>query len=814
MTDRELEQRLRAWYAAEVGGAETAPADLREALENIPATTRVPLRPLTRRRGFTLLAAAALLVAGGALVVGSGAVRPGPVVTPAPNVAVVGPSGSPAIETPVPTPTSNIRPGAVIAFIRTVDKERTCLRSAPLCSTSRVWIIGSDGRGAHELLPDGVDNQGGLAWSPDGAHLFYVENDTLYATDANASGPRPAESACSTSCVGGAPAALSRDGSSLAFVRAGSDASGGYSSVIATLDLATGRVEQLAATGPDGTGPGWSPDGRRLVFFRYGTKDDGGPIAPVLSSIWVVDIDGQNLQQISPPTLAAQDPAWSPDGTRILFESVDGDHLDIYVVRPDGTDLRRLTTDGVSTSATWAPDGRILFARGSGSAGGDAGPGWWTMAPDGSQPTLLVPASEIGVTADKVEFTRPVWQPVGGAAIAALPWTPETATTVGPPAPTPSPTPTPDLAPGFSWAATAIAADGTALGDTATRLADGHVLFTANCSTAASLYDPSSGTFSPTGSLSVVRSGKTATLLRDGRVLFAGGSDCPTAGTEGIWASAELYDPSTGTFSPTGSMHAPREAQTATLLADGRVLIAGGLTGPSASATMTITLASYRLAETDANYYLATAETYDPLTGTFSKTGSMSMARRGHTATLLQDGRVLVVGNGGESSPSSKIADLYDPATGRFTRTGSMKVGRWLHTATLLQDGRVLILGGRSPQDAVYTSAETYDPRSGSFSSAGSMSEGRQNQTATLLPDGQVLIAGGYWSDGQHWRVLSSTEMYDPSTGNVSPLGSMGTARDGHTATLLDDGRVLFVGGAEIGPSGGISVLTAVIYQP
>ena len=93
-------------------------------------------------------------------------------------------------------------------------------------------------------------------------------------------------------------------------------------------------------------------------------------------------------------------------------------------------------------------------------------------------------------------------------------------------------------------------------------------------------------------------------------------------------------------------------------------------------------------------------------------------------ATLLQDGRVLVVGNGGESTPSSKVAEVYDPATGRFSRTGSMKVGRWLHTATLLPDGRVLILGGRSPQDSVYTSAELYDPRSGTFSSAGSMGEG------------------------------------------------------------------------------------------
>ena len=107
------------------------------------------------------------------------------------------------------------------------------------------------------------------------------------------------------------------------------------------------------------------------------------------------------------------------------------------------------------------------------------------------------------------------------------------------------------------------------------------------------------------------------------------------------------------------------------------------------------------------------------------------------------------MGNGGESSPSSRAADLYDPATGRFSKTGPMKTGRWLHTATLLRDGRVLILGGRSPNDSVYTGAEMYDPRSGTFSSVAGMREGRQQHTATLLPDGRVLIAGGYWSDGQ-----------------------------------------------------------------
>ena len=192
----------------------------------------------------------------------------------------------------------------------------------------------------------------------------------------------------------------------------------------------------------------------------------------------------------------------------------------------------------------------------------------------------------------------------------------------------------------------------------------------------------------------------------------------------------------------------------------------------------------------------------------------MSTPHRGHTATLLRDGRVLVVGNGGETSASGKAADVYDPATGTFSRTGSMKFGRWLHTATLLADGRVLILGGRTPKDSVRATAELYDPGSGRFTSAGSMAEGRQQHTATLLPDGRVLIAGGYWQDGQKWRVLSSTEMFDPSTDRFSPVGSIGAPRDGHSATLLNDGRVLIAGGQDVGNSGGVGVGQAVLYQP
>lgn len=386
---------------------------------------------------------------------------------------------------------------------------------------------------------------------------------------------------------------------------------------------------------------------------------------------------------------------------------------------------------------------------------------------------------------------------------------------VGPtdaPPPTPVPTAAPPLARGFGWTGSMVADEAGFLGESGTLLADGRVLFAGGCTTAAQLYDPATGTFTPTGSMTEARSASAATLLLDGHVLFTGGYNCGPARADGVWASAELYDPTTGTFSPTGSMAAPRQQHTATRLTDGRVLILGGMSGSPPATAGQVILASYETADVDA--FLATAEVYDPDTRKFSKTGSMTTPHRGHTATLLADGRVLVVGNGGESSRSGVSADVYDPSTGTFSKTGSMKTGRWLHTATLLPDGRVLIAGGRSPQDSVYRTAETFDPRTGRFSSTGSMREGRQQQTATLLPDGRVLIAGGYWSDGQKWRVLASTEIYEPTTGKFGSIGSMGAPRESHAAVLLDDGRVLIASGDDIGDSGAVGVAPAVLYQP
>jgi len=286
----------------------------------------------------------------------------------------------------------------------------------------------------------------------------------------------------------------------------------------------------------------------------------------------------------------------------------------------------------------------------------------------------------------------------------------------------------------------------------ATLLPDGRVLIAGGCAggcwnhnpvASAELYDPKTGTFGATGSMATDRTYHTATLLADGRVLIAGG--CTDAFCNHTIASAELYDPKTGSFSPTGSMSTYRVNHTATLLSDGRVLVTGGCT------------------DAFCNHTFASAELYDPKTGSFSPTGSMSTYRARHTATRLSDGRVLVAGGCTDEFCNHTIAsaELYDPQTGTFDATGSMSAARDFHAATLLSDGRVLVTGGDD-----LDSAERYDPTTGTFDAIGSMTRARRNYTAALLPDGRVLIAGGNDPSacGGLYKaaVLDSAELYQP----------------------------------------------------
>ena len=188
---------------------------------------------------------------------------------------------------------------------------------------------------------------------------------------------------------------------------------------------------------------------------------------------------------------------------------------------------------------------------------------------------------------------------------------------------------------------------------------------------------------------------------------------------------------------------------------------------------------------------LSAPELYDPSTGEWSSTAGMLEPRTSATATGLQDGRVLVAGGKGESGILAS-AELYDPSSDVWSSAGDMVEPRRAHAATLLRDGRVLVVAGESTGGAI-GAAELYDPSSGTWSSAGNLAQPRTNHDATLLMDGGVVVTGGATFTG----TLHSLEIYDPASGNWSSAGTMAEVRMGHPSVLLADGTVLFAGGQE-----------------
>ncbi len=198
--------------------------------------------------------------------------------------------------------------------------------------------------------------------------------------------------------------------------------------------------------------------------------------------------------------------------------------------------------------------------------------------------------------------------------------------------------------------------------------------------------------------------------------------------------------------------------------------------------------------------------------GTFAVTGSLNTARYNHTATLLQNGEVLVTGGVDVTSNPTATAELYNPATGKWTVTGSMSDAREAFTATLLQSGEVLVAGGYGYLGECLAAAELYNPSTGEWTPTGSMTQGRCSLSATLLPSGEVLVAGGGGTGGFS-NTLVSAELYDPSTGVWQDTGSLNVGRS-NAAAILENGQVLVAGGSNY--SNGIYTLlaSAEVYNP
>jgi hypothetical protein len=362
-----------------------------------------------------------------------------------------------------------------------------------------------------------------------------------------------------------------------------------------------------------------------------------------------------------------------------------------------------------------------------------------------------------------------------------------------------------------------------------------------------------SGFVAATGQMTFARNGQTATQLSTGQVLVTGGMN-----SSGVLTSAELYTPSSQTFASAGTMNVARWLHTATQLNDGTVLIAGGsdlaneetldtaeIYSPTTGTftLLTSTLNTARVAHTatlldngqvlivggyDPDYGLiADAELYDPPSQTFIDLGYTNSPRYGHTATVLQNGQVLIAGGETDAIPSGAFntAEIFNLTNETFTPVPApMNASREGHAAVLLNNGQVLITGGDNPPNGSLSSAEVYDPPTSTFIAVPSaMTAPRISHMMTVLNGGKVLIAGGSTDSNAGSVALNSAELYDPTTQSFVAVGNMTSVREHQTATLLNDGTVLEDGGtdgtnifntADIYTSSRLSGLTSIAITP
>lgn len=305
----------------------------------------------------------------------------------------------------------------------------------------------------------------------------------------------------------------------------------------------------------------------------------------------------------------------------------------------------------------------------------------------------------------------------------------------------------------------------------------------------AQIYDPDTGLWHLEDPISQIEDGlrllHSAVKLQDGRVLSVG----LVAADEDLASSAEVFDPALDSWTSLPAPPTTRAVPNVVLLADGRVLVTGGLEFDLTSAF-------------GQPPSLGETEIFDPETGEWQQTAAMSQPAEGQAAILLSDGRVLVVGGTLNNREETNRAEIYDPETDSWIIAEPMSAGRDRPVAVLLSDGRVLVTeDGPFASSSTLTfgaakgTAEIYDPDTGKWTPTADLSRPRTGHTLTLLPDGRVLAAGGEDPTGDDYVVYSTTEIFDPATNSWSPGPDLSKPRGDHTATLMPDGRVLLIGG-------------------
>ena len=311
---------------------------------------------------------------------------------------------------------------------------------------------------------------------------------------------------------------------------------------------------------------------------------------------------------------------------------------------------------------------------------------------------------------------------------------------------------------------------------------------------------PAVGTWTASPDLVSIRGTTTAVVLKDGRALAIGGG----VGQQAV-AAVEVFDPNSGVWQPTTPMNNPRRGHQAVVLGDGRVMVAGGI---------------------HEGELLSSAEIFDPASSRWTTVAPLSVPRLGNTLTLLNNGNVLVTGGtsaenaagtgGNQTIRPDATAEIFNVAANRWTTTsGAMSTPRFEHTATALDDGRVLIAGGQGPPIAgvagALASTEIYDPAVDSFRKSNDMGDARFNHTAVKMPDRTVMVIGG--AGGQNGDTsLSTAEVFNPGDGGWTNVGALTGSRSGHVAAVFPDGRVVVAGGEAITRGNRRSLNTAEIF--